>query len=81
MCSCPTLLLLPAAHQVINTLPRPRRREIIMAVRGSGWNSVALDEISMHADLKALLSGGGNITDFFRRPTEDDADGAGSADE
>ena len=43
--------------------------------------SVALDELSMHADLKALLSGGGNITDFFRRPAEDDAAGAGNADE
>ena len=43
--------------------------------------SVALNELSMHANLKALLSGGGDITDFFRRPAEDDAAGADDADE
>ena len=43
--------------------------------------SVALDELSMHTDLKALLSGGGDITDFFQRPAEDDDVGASDADE
>ena len=29
--------------------------------------SIALDELAMHAYLKALLSGSGDITDFFRQ--------------
>ena len=39
--------------------------------------SVALDELAMHADLKALLSGSGGITNFYGLHVKDDAGGVG----
>ena len=35
--------------------------------------SIALDELSMHADLKALPTGSGNITNFYWLPVKDNA--------
>ena len=42
--------------------------------------SVAMDELSMHANLGALLSGSGDIIDLFQQPAKDDAKGNGDAD-